>query len=192
MPIDWLNAPDYTIARLLIGRGLAAIYLSGFIVALIQFPALLGERGLLPVPAFVRGLGFWQAPSVFLLRYSDRLLRVVAWTGIGVSGALLLGVGDLLPLPLTMAAWFVLWALYLSIVNVGQSFYSFGWESLLLEAGFLGIFLGNDEVLPPTLVLLLFRWLAFRVEFGAGLIKWRGGRCWGGLAGLDYHPEKHP
>jgi hypothetical protein len=192
MPIDWLNAPDYTIARLLIGRGLAAIYLSGFVVALVQFPALLGERGLLPVPAFVRGLGFWQAPSLFLIRYSDRLLRVVAWTGIGVSGALLLGVGDLLPLPLTMAAWFVLWAMYLSIVNVGQSFYSFGWESLLLEAGFLGIFLGNDEVVPQTLVIILFRWLAFRVEFGAGLIKLRGDPCWRNLTCLDYHHETQP
>ncbi len=26
--------------------------------------------------------------------------------------------------------------LYLSFVNVGQTFYSFGWESLLLETGF--------------------------------------------------------
>src|SRR5919198_4580787 len=192
MPIDWLNAPDYTIARLLIGRGLAAIYLFAFVVALRQFPALLGERGLLPVPAFVRGLGFWQAPSLFLVRYSDGLLRAVAWTGIVVSGALLLGVGDLLQLPLTMAAWFVLWALYLSIVNVGQSFYSFGWESLLLEAGFLGIFLGNDEVVPQTLVIVLFRWLAFRVEFGAGLIKLRGDPCWRNLTCLDYHHETQP
>ena len=192
MPSDWLNAPDYTIARMLIGRSLAAIYFVGFVVALRQFPALLGERGLLPVPLFVRGLGFWQAPSLFLVRYSDALLRAVAWTGILVSGALVLGAGDLVPLPLEMSAWFALWALYLSIVNVGQSFYSFGWESLLLEAGFLGIFLGNDEVAPPTLVILLFRWLAFRVEFGAGLIKLRGDPCWRNLTCLDYHHETQP
>jgi hypothetical protein len=192
MPIDWFDAPDYTIARLLIGRGLAAIYLFAFIVALRQFPALLGERGLLPVPAFVRGLGFWQAPSLFLMRYSDGLLRVVAWTGIAVSGAMVLGAGDLLPLPIAMAAWFLLWALYLSIVNVGQSFYSFGWESLLLEAGFLGIFLGNDEIVPQTLVILLFRWLAFRVEFGAGLIKLRGDQCWRDLTCMEYHHETQP
>jgi hypothetical protein len=192
MPIDWLSSPDYTIARLLTGRGLAAIYLVAFLVALRQFPALLGERGLLPVPVYARSLNFWQAPSLFLVRYSDTLLRAVSWVGIVVSAALLVGVGDLLPLPLAMAAWFVLWALYLSIVNVGQSFYSFGWESLLLEAGFLGIFLGNDEVAPPTLVLLLFRWLAFRVEFGAGLIKMRGDRCWRDLTCLDYHHETQP
>jgi hypothetical protein len=192
MPIDWLNAPDYSIARLLIGRGLAAIYLVAFVVVLRQFPALLGERGLLPVAAFVRGLGFWQAPSLFLLRYSDALLRAVAWMGIVLSGAMLLGAGDLVPLPVAMTGWFVLWALYLSIVNVGQSFYSFGWESLLLEAGFLGIFLGNDEVVPQTVVILLFRWLAFRVEFGAGLIKLRGDPCWRNLTCLDYHHETQP
>ena len=192
MPTDLLNAPDYTIARLLIGRGLAAIYLVAFVVALRQFPALLGEKGLLPVPTFVRGLGFWQAPSLFLVRYSDALLRAVAWTGIAISAALLLGGGDLVPLPVAMAAWFALWAMYLSIVNVGQSFYSFGWESLLLEAGFLGIFLGNDEVAPQTLAILLFRWLAFRVEFGAGLIKMRGDPCWRNLTCLDYHHETQP
>lgn len=68
--------------------------------------------------------------------------------------------------------------LYKSIVNVGGTFYVFGWESLLLEAGFLAIFLGNEAVAPPWLVILAFRWLAFRVEFGAGLIELRGNHCW--------------
>ena len=44
-----------------------------------------------------------------------------------------------------MLAWAALWALYLSIVNVGQTWYAFGWETLLLEAGFLTIFLGPDD-----------------------------------------------
>jgi hypothetical protein len=86
----------------------------------------------------------------------------------------------------------VLWVLYLSIVNVGQTFYSFGWESLLLEAGFLAIFLGDDATGPPALVLISFRWLAFRVEFGAGLIKMRGDQCWRDLTCLDYHHETQP
>jgi hypothetical protein len=192
VPIDWLTAPDYTLSRMLIERGLAAIYLFAFVVVLRQFPALLGQRGLLPVADFVAGLRLRQVPSLFVWRYSDGLLRAVGWVGVLVATALLLGVGDLVPLPIAMAAWLLLWALYLSIVNVGQAFYSFGWESLLLEAGFLAIFLGNDEVLPPTLVLLLFRWLAFRVEFGAGLIKLRGDPCWRNLTCLDYHHETQP
>jgi hypothetical protein len=91
-----------------------------------------------------------------------------------------------------MLAWFALWVLYQSIVNVGQTFYAFGWETLLLEAGFLAIFLGNDEIAPPWPVLVLFRWLAFRVEFGAGLIKLRGDQCWRDLTCMDWHHETQP
>jgi Lipase maturation factor len=85
-----------------------------------------------------------------------------------------------------------MWALYLSIVNVGQTFYGFGWETLLCEAGFLAVFLGPAGTAPPTLVLWLYRWLLFRVEFGAGLIKLRGDRCWRDLTCLDYHHETQP
>ncbi len=91
-----------------------------------------------------------------------------------------------------MLAWAVLWALYLSIVNVGQTWYAFGWETLLLEAGFLTIFLGPDDSAPPTLILILVRWLVFRVEFGAGMIKMRGDRCWRDLTCLKYHHETQP
>ena len=91
-----------------------------------------------------------------------------------------------------MALWLVPWVLYLSIVNVGQTWYGFGWESLLLEVGFLAVFLGNDEVAPPILVLFLLRWILFRVEFGAGLIKMRGDACWRKLTCLDFHHETQP
>jgi hypothetical protein len=189
---DWLVAPDYGIARLIVGRGVAAIYLIAFLVALRQFPPLLGERGLLPAPDFLRATTFRRTPSLFHWHYSDRLLVALSWAGILISAALLIGVPQAAPLPVTMLAWAVLWVLYLSIVNVGQTFYSFGWESLLLEAGFLAIFLGNDAIGPPALVLIGFRWLAFRVEFGAGLIKMRGDQCWRDLTCLDYHHETQP
>ena len=39
-----------------------------------------------------------------------------------------------------MIVMLLLWLLYHSIVNVGQQWYSFGWESQLLESGFLAIF----------------------------------------------------
>ena len=104
----------------------------------------------------------------------------------------MLGLPQQAPLPITMLTWFALWALYQSIVNVGGTFYAFGWESLLLEAGFLAIFLGNAAVAPPWLVILAFRWLAFRVEFGAGLIKLRGDRCWRELRCMEWHHETQP
>jgi hypothetical protein len=192
MPTEWLSAPDYSISRLLIERGLAGIYLIAFLNVAQQFRPLLGERGLLPVPAFLELSSFRSSPSLFHVHYSDRALLVLAWIGILLAAALILGLPQAAPLPVTVLAWAALWALYLSIVNVGQTFYAFGWESLLLEAGFLAIFLGNDQSAPPTLVLLLFRWLAFRVEFGAGLIKMRGDPCWRDLTCMEYHHQTQP
>jgi hypothetical protein len=190
--MDWFSAPDYSIARLVIERGIGIIYLIAFLVALEQFPPLLGERGLLPVPQFLRGLGFWEAPSLFYFRYSDGLLKAVSVAGVCLSLAIVVGLPQAGPLWVPMLVWFALWVLYLSIVNVGQTFYAFGWESLLLEAGFLAIFLGNARTAPPFLVLLLYRWLAFRLELGAGLIKLRGDPCWRDLTCMEYHHETQP
>ncbi|WP_155370836.1 lipase maturation factor family protein [Catellatospora vulcania] len=190
--MDWLTAPEYWWSRLLFQRGLAAVYLLAFLVAANQFRALLGEHGLTPVPRFLAHTPWRRAPSLFHLRYSDRLLTAVAWTGVAVSGALLIGLGDLAPLWTATVMWLLLWLLYLSIVNVGQVWYAFGWESLLLEAGFLAIFLGNARVGPPVVMLWLLRWLLFRVEFGAGLIKLRGDKCWRDLTCLNYHHETQP
>ena len=190
--MDWLRADDYWLARALFQRALGAIYFVAFLVALRQFRPLLGERGLLPVPDFISRIGFLDAPSIFHWRYSDRMLVAVSWIGLALAAAAVLGLPDLVPVPLAMLMWFALWALYLSIVNVGQTFYAFGWESLLCETGFLAIFLGNAQVAPPVTLVFLVRWLLFRVEFGAGLIKMRGDRCWRDLTCLYYHHETQP
>ncbi|HJR25065.1 MAG TPA: lipase maturation factor family protein [Acidimicrobiales bacterium] len=189
---DWSAAPGYWLSTVVFQRALAAVYLVAFVAAARQFRPLLGAHGMQPIPAFVRAVPFARAPSLFHLRYSDRLFAAVAWTGVAVSGALVLGASEVLPAWGCLLVWVVPWALYLSIVNVGQTWYGFGWETLLLEAGFLAIFLGPAEDGPPTLVLLLMRWLLFRVEFGAGLIKLRGDPCWRDLTCLRYHHETQP
>jgi hypothetical protein len=135
---------------------------------------------------------FRRAPSLFHLHYSDRFLTGVAWSGAALAAAALLGLPEQAPAWLSAAAWLAMWALYLSVVNAGQTFYGFGWETLLLEAGFLAVFLGPASTTPPAVVLWLFRWLLFRVELGAGLIKLRGDRCWRDLTCLDYHHETQP
>ena len=129
---------------------------------------------------------------MFHVHYSDRFFAAVAWTGVVIAAMALVGVVDRAPTVVTMLAWAALWAMYLSIVNVGQTWYAFGWETLLLEAGFLTIFLGPDGSAPPTLILILMRWLVFRVEFGAGMIKMRGDPCWRDLTCLKYHHETQP
>jgi hypothetical protein len=190
--MSWLDAPQYWFARLVFDRGLAVIYLLAFVCAARQFRGLLGERGLLPIPRYLRRVGFWAAPSVFHVRYSDRMFAWVAWSGALLAAAMAGGLGDAVPLWAAMVCWLVLWALYASIVNVGQVWYGFGWETLLLEAGSLAIFLGNASTAPPVLVVWLVRWLLLRVEFGAGLIKLRGDRCWRDLTCLRYHHETQP
>jgi hypothetical protein len=89
-------------------------------------------------------------------------------------------------------AWGLIWVLYLSFVNVGQTFYSFGWEAILLEAGFFAMFLGPRRAEPPMLTILAIRWLEFRIMFGAGLIKLHGDSCWHDLTCLNYHYETQP
>ncbi|MER7930942.1 MULTISPECIES: lipase maturation factor family protein [unclassified Streptomyces] len=190
--MDWFTAPGYGLSRLVFQRALAGVYLVAFLTAALQFRALLGERGMLPIPRYLARVPFRRAPSLFHLHYSDRFFAACAWTGCAVSAALLAGLDSRLPLWAATVLWLIPWALYLSIVNVGQTWYAFGWESLLLEVGFLAAFLGNDEVDPPVVVLFLLRWILFRVEFGAGLIKIRGDACWRRLTCLHYHHETQP
>ncbi len=180
------------IARLLLQRGIAAIYLIAFIAVLRQFKPLLGERGLLPVPAFLERARFRDAPSVFWWRYSDRVLDTVAWTGAAVSACAVCGLTEAGPVWLSVTAWLLLYVLYLSIVNVGQTFFGFGWESMLLEAGFFTAFLGPAQVKPSLLPILILRWMLFRTELGAGLIKLRHDPCWRDLTCLYYHYETQP
>ncbi|MCV2489333.1 lipase maturation factor family protein [Geodermatophilus sp. YIM 151500] len=190
--MDWLSDPGYWASRLVFTRGLALTYLIAFVVALRQFRPLVGTAGMLPVPDHLARTPFRRAPSLFHLHWSDRFFAGVCWVGIAGSAAALAGLVDRAPLEAWIAVWALLWALYLSIVNVGQTWYGFGWESLLLEAGFLAIWLGPADVAPPVLVLWLLRWLLFRLEFGAGLIKLRGDRCWRDLTCLRYHHETQP
>ena len=190
--MEWFSADGYWLSRLVFQRALGAVYLVAFVAALRQFRGLLGEHGLLPVPDFVRVVPFRRAPSLFQWHYSDRLYAAVSWTGVVLATGVVLGLADLVPWWVAAAWWLVLWALYLSIVNVGQRWYGFGWESLLLEVGFLAVLLGNRRTDPPLLVLVLLRWVLFRLEFGAGLIKLRGDRCWRDLTCLYYHHETQP
>jgi len=183
---------DLVLTRLLIQRGMAAIYFVAFVTVAGQFKPLLGEHGLLPVPEFLRHTTWRETPSLFHWRYSDGMLDMVAWTGLGVSALALLGLTECGPIWLSVTAWLVLYGLYLSIVNVGQNFFGFGWESMLLEAGFFTAFLGPAQTQPTIIPILILRWMLFRTEMGAGLIKLRHDPCWRDLTCLYYHYETQP
>ncbi|KAK6633625.1 hypothetical protein RUM44_004232 [Polyplax serrata] len=86
----------------------------------------------------------------------------------------------------------VLWALYYSLYQVGQTFMWFQWDTLLLETGFISIFvapwsqnLKNKKFLSsPTdnLTFFLVKWLFFRFMFASGVVKLQSGcPTWWGL-----------
>jgi hypothetical protein len=181
----------YALSRLIFERSLALIYLIAFLCAANQFVPLVGEHGLLPVSRFVRRVSFRASPSLFYLAPTDRAFRIAAWLGIAVSAGLLAGLLQRTA-PAAAIAWATLWLLYLSFVNVGQIFYGFGWESLLLETGFFAIFLGASTTAPSLFLLVIWRWILFRDMFGAGLIKLRGDSCWRDLTCLHFYFETQP
>jgi hypothetical protein len=190
--LGWWTSADYDVARTLLQRGFGALYALAFWGALRQFRPLLGEHGLQPVPRFVARTHWRDGPSLFRWHYSDRLLVTVAWCGVLLGVSVVVGLPQAGPWWVPALVFLTLWWLYLSVVNVGQTFYAFGWETLLCEAGLLVAFLGSGAVPVPFLMIIAVRWLLFRLEFGAGLIKWRGDTAWRDLTALDYHHETQP
>lgn len=190
--MEILSADQYFWARLIFERSLAFIYCIAFIVALNQFPVLTGEKGLLPVTRFVNRIPYKHAPSLFHFHYTDNFFKWFCWLGILLSGALVLGASSWLHPLVHVLIWLSLYFMYLSITNVGQIFYGFGWESMLCEAGFFMAFMGPEWMKPSWIPILILRWMLFRTEMGAGLIKIRGDSCWRDLTALYFHHETQP
>ena len=190
--MEAFGAEGYALARELLQRGVGVVYVLAFVAVVHQWRPLLGTEGLTPARTFLERVPMRSAPSVFHWRYSDRLAVGLGWVGVVLASTVVLGIPQRLGTAATVAVFGVLWLLYLSYVNIGQVWYGFGWESILLEAGFLVMLLGGHDAAVPWPTLLLLRWLLFRVEFGAGLIKLRSDPCWRELTCLDHHHETQP
>lgn len=182
----------YWLTRFVFQRGLGVTYLTAFLVVVNQFRPLLGEHGILPAPRFIRRVPFRNAPSIFYLFPNDNAFSLFGWLGVILALLATSGLSEQYGTLASVAVWALLWVIYLSFVNIGQTFYGFGWESILLESGFLAIFLGGADSEPSAIMVWLLRWVLFRVIFGAGLIKWRGDPCWHDLTCLNYHFETQP
>jgi lipase maturation factor len=185
-------ATEFWLTRLCFQRSLGCIYLIALLIAANQFIPLLGENGLQPVQRFLRYSRFRNAPSLFWMNCSDHLITGTIWCGIALSIFAVTGWSESFGLIVSMSTWMLLWVIYLSLVNVGQTFYGFGWETMLCETGFLAIFLGSSDTRPPIIVMWLIIWVLFRTMFGAGMIKIRADSCWRDLTCLFYHYETQP
>lgn len=182
-------------------RLLGVIYAVAFLVAINQILPLIGSKGLLPVGLFIdhvgnalgsKSSGFMRLPSVFWFFHSDNALLIVAWIGFILSLIVVAGYANA---PLMTILWF----LYMSFMHVGQEWYGYGWEIQLTETGFLAIFLCPliemrpfPKRAPPFQIIILFRWLIFRIMLGSGLIKFRGDKIWRNGTALYYHFETQP
>src|SRR6266481_9590045 len=151
-------ATEFWLTRLCFQRGLACIYLVAFLIAANQFIPLLGERGLQPVRRFLRYARFRQAPSLFWINCSDRFITAAIWCGIALSIFAVSGWSESFGLIVSMLTWALLWVIYLSLVNIGQTLYGFGCDTMLTEIGFLAIFLGSSDTRAAVIVMWLMVW----------------------------------
>jgi len=159
---------NYRLASGLFIKLLAVIYFSVFLSLAVQITGLVGVNGILPFSELLDyiyknyGAITWlYKPSLFWFNSSDFALQAVTVLGCIVSLSLLFGFKPFWSL-------IVLFVLYLSLQHGGQIFLMFQWDTLLLEAGFLAIFLTGRL---SHLLLFLFHWLLFRLRFMSGVSK---------------------
>lgn len=153
-----------------------------------QAAGLIGSNGILPMVDFLPAVhgaygraGYWMVPTLFWISSSDVFLRAIWMTGAGFA---LLVVGGLNH----RFSRLMLFLLYLSLVAAGQVFMGFQWDALLLEAGFLAIFLSSSGTIK-----WLFRWLLFRLMFLSGSVKLLSGDpTWRDFTALTYHYQTQP
>src|SRR5215471_20414615 len=131
-PFGFYEAREYWLTRLAFQRGLALVYFIAFLVAKNQFVQLLGEQGILPVPNFLRAVHFADSPSLFFFFPKDAAFEAASWLGLALSLFALSGLSEKRGWLLSASTWGAMWVLDLSFVNVGQIFYGFGWETMLL------------------------------------------------------------
>ena len=181
---------NYRLASGLFIKLLAIIYFAAFFSFGVQVTGLVGANGILPFTELLdyifqnHGAKAWlYKPTLFWFDSSDLALQAVTILGCIVSLLLFLGIRPLWSL-------IALFVLYLSLLHAGQTFLMFQWDTLLLEAGFLAIFLTGG---PSQLLLFLFHWLLFRLRFMSGVSKIASGdSSWAELTTLNYYFETQP
>jgi len=180
---------DFEITSWLFLRALGVIYYAAFVSFGMQATGLIGDHGILPVSDFTTlvssHLGierYWQLPMVFWINTTDLFIQSVCVAGAIAS---LLITFNILPRISLLLAYI----LYLSLTNAGQTFMSFQWDYLLIDAGFLG-FLLSIATRPG---IFLLRWLIFRFIFLSGVVKIASGDAtWRDLSALTYHFQTQP
>src|SRR5436190_20315330 len=189
------------LSRWLFLRLIGIIYLIAFVSLWSQIDGLVGHNGILPVTDHLTTAGgplgperYWWLPTLCWFNASDGFLHFQCAAGVVFSLLLIVGVAPSLDLAF-------LWVIYLSLSTICGVFLGFQWDTLLLETGFLAIFLAprqwlpkfSREPAPAVTVLWLCRWLLFRLVFMSGAVKLLSrDASWWNLTALTFHYETQP
>ena len=196
-----VRPPTYFWARRWFLRALGLIYLIAFVSFWVQVDGLVGSNGISPVNQFLPtvreqlGQGAYSLLSTLCWFNADNaFLHFLCGGGVVLSLFLIFGIAPAISL-------FALFAFYLSLTIAGQVFLSFQWDILLLETGFLSIFLAPWQLWqkrgqePPVsrAALFLLKLLLFKLMVMSGVVKLTSGDdCWWNLTALDYHYWSQP
>jgi hypothetical protein len=180
--------------------GLGLVYLCAFASMWVQVKGLIGENGIAPVADTLdwmeeQGRGVLRFPTLLWLSWNDLALDLLCGGGVALSLAVVLGFARLPCLVL-------LWVLYLSLFTAGLMFTGFQWDVLLLESGFLAIFLAPSNATPwgargreaSLLAIWAQRYLLFRLMLASGVVKLTSGDAswWPDLTAMSFHYETQP
>ena len=196
-----VRPPTYFRARSYFLRALGCTYLVAFLSLWIQVDGLIGEHGILPVAQFLPaaheqlgGNAPFLLPTLCWFDSSNAFLHFLCAAGAIVSILLIAGFAPIVSLVL-------LFAFYLSLTIAGQTFLSFQWDILLLEAGFLAIFfapcrwrMSAARGAPLSRAgFFLLKLLLFKLMLMSGVVKLTSGDdSWWNLTALDYHYWTQP
>lgn len=203
---EHLEPPSHIAVRWLFLRLLGLVYLTAFLSLWTQIGALIGQNGILPADQFMQAMRqqadrqqiglarYLVEPTLCWFDASDSFLNAQCVAGVVLALLVIVGVA---PAP----SLFLLWLIYLSLTTVSRIFLGYQWDNLLLETGFLAIFLApmrlwpnpKSEMQPSRAILWLLRWLLFRLIFASGCVKLLSDDpTWRNLTALNYHYETQP
>src|SRR5438128_3946578 len=204
-----VRPPTYFWARRWFLRALGLTYLVAFASLWVQVDGLVGSNGVSPLNQFLREVyerfgtrAYSLLPTLCWFDSSNGFLHFLCGGGVVFSLLLIVGIAPALSLV-------VLFVFYLSLTIAGQTFLSFQWDILLLETGFLSIFLAPRRLWPRELMwfsrplnaatpvsrpaLFLLKFLLFKLMLMSGMVKLTSGDdCWWNLTALDYHYWSQP
>ena len=196
-----VRPPTYSWARRWFLRLLGLVFFIAFLSLWTQVDGLIGGNGILPAGQFLHAahdqLGdraYTVLPTFCWFGASNACLHWLCASGTVLSILLIVGVAPAITL-------LVLVSLYLSLVAVGQTFLSFQWDILLIETGFLAVFIAPWRWLAikgpgpavSSVGLFLLKFLLFKLMLMSGVVKLTSGDdCWWNLTALDYHYWSQP